>query len=79
MSISLLYRVVILKQRPRQWWDILAIWLIGMFFVFIADARKGVFAHHSQAVSQLDFGQGFLRGKCKITVFRSQIDRAERL
>ncbi len=45
ISISLCYRVLILKQHPRDWWDILAIWLIGILFVFIAYANKGVFDH----------------------------------
>jgi hypothetical protein len=45
MSIALGYRVLILKQDLRDWWDILAIWLLGIFFVFIAYVSKGVFAH----------------------------------
>jgi len=45
MSISLLYRTLILKQHPRDWWDILTIWFIGIFFVFIACANKGVVGH----------------------------------
>jgi len=43
LPISLQYRLRILKQHPREWWDIFAIWVIGMFFVFIAYASKGVF------------------------------------
>jgi hypothetical protein len=45
LTISLLYRTVILKQHPRDWWDISAIWVIGILFVFIAYASKGVWAH----------------------------------
>ena len=45
MSISLLSRTLILKQHPREWWDIFAIWVIGIFFVFIACANKGVVGH----------------------------------
>jgi len=45
LTISLCYRVLILKQHPRDWWDIAAIWNIGILFVFIAYANKGVFAH----------------------------------
>jgi len=45
LSISLCYRTLILKQHPRDWWDIFAIWVIGILFVFIAYANKGVFAH----------------------------------
>jgi len=45
MSISLLYRTLILKQHPREWWDIFAIWVIGILFVFIACANKGVVDH----------------------------------
>jgi hypothetical protein len=43
MSISLCYRTLILKQHIRDFWDILVIWYIGMIFVFIAYASKGVF------------------------------------
>lgn len=45
LSISLVYRTAILKQHPSLWWDIAAIWFIGMYFVFIAYANKGVFDH----------------------------------
>jgi hypothetical protein len=45
LPISIVYRTLILKQHPRQWWDIFAIWIIGLLFVFIAYATKGVFAH----------------------------------
>ena len=43
MSISLNYRIWILKQHPRQWWDIFAIFVIGIIYGFIAFANKGVF------------------------------------
>ena len=43
MLISLNYRLWILKQHPRDFWDIFAIWVIGTLFVFIAYANKGVF------------------------------------
>ena len=45
MSISLCYRTLILKQHIRDFWDIFAIWVIGILFVFIAYANKGVFDH----------------------------------
>ncbi len=45
MSISLCYRVLILKQHVREWWDIFAILNIGTLYIFIAYANKGVFAH----------------------------------
>jgi len=45
LSISLCYRTLILKQHPREWWDIFAIWVIGIIFIFIAYANKGVFDH----------------------------------
>ncbi len=41
--ISLNYRLWILKQHHREFWDFLAIFLIGTFFVFIAFANKGIF------------------------------------
>ncbi len=43
--ISLDYRLLILKQHPRDFWDFIAIFLIANLFVFIAYARKGVFAN----------------------------------
>ena len=45
LAISLLYRTLILKQHPREWWDIFAIWCIGILFVFVAYASKGVVGH----------------------------------
>jgi len=45
MLISLNYRTLILKQHPREFWDILAIFFIGMLYVFIAYANKGVLDH----------------------------------
>ncbi len=45
VSISLCYRTLILKQHPREWWDIFAIFCFGIIFVFIAYANKGVFDH----------------------------------
>ena len=41
--ISLNYRLLILKQHPRDFWDFIAIFLIANLFVFIAYANKGVF------------------------------------
>ena len=43
--ISLNYRTLILKQHPREFWDIFAIFIIGTFFVFIAYANKGALDH----------------------------------
>ena len=43
--ISLNYRLLILKQHPREIWDICAIFCIGLLFVFIAYANKGVLDH----------------------------------
>ena len=43
LSISLMYRMIILKQPPRQWWDIFAIFCFGIIFMFIACAKKGIF------------------------------------
>jgi hypothetical protein len=45
LAISILCRTLILKQHPREWWDIFAIWVIGTFFVFIAYATRGVLDH----------------------------------
>ncbi len=43
MLISLNYRTLILKQHPREFWDIFAIFGIGSLYGFIAFAKKGVF------------------------------------
>jgi len=45
MLISLYYRMLILKQHIRDYWDIFAIFFIGTLFVFIAYAKKGVLDH----------------------------------
>ncbi len=43
--ISLDYRMLILKQHIRDYWDIFAIFFIGSAYGCIAFASKGVFAH----------------------------------
>lgn len=43
--ISLNYRLLIVKQHPRELWDFLAIFLIANLFVFIAYASKGALDH----------------------------------
>jgi len=45
MSMSLIYRTLILKQHIRDFWDIAAIFWIGTLYGFIARANKGVFDH----------------------------------
>jgi len=45
MSISINYRLWILKQPPRDFWDFVAIYFIGLFYVFIARASKGALEH----------------------------------
>ena len=46
MIISINYRLWILKQHPREFWDFMAIFFIASFFVFIAYANKGIFEHN---------------------------------
>ena len=46
-AISLNYRLLILKQHPRDFWDFIAIFFIVTFFVSIAYATKGIFDHNS--------------------------------
>ncbi|HUW20770.1 MAG TPA: DUF6773 family protein [Sedimentisphaerales bacterium] len=41
--ISLNYRLLILKQHPRDFWDFIAIFFIVSLYGFIAFASKGVF------------------------------------
>ena len=48
VPISVLYRMLILKQHPREFWDIIAILFIGMFFLCIAYAKAGFVPHVSK-------------------------------
>ncbi|HUT31578.1 MAG TPA: DUF6773 family protein [Sedimentisphaerales bacterium] len=41
--ISLNYRLLILRQHPREFWDFMAIFFIASLYGFIAFANKGVF------------------------------------
>ena len=43
MIISINYRLWILKQHPREFWDFMAIFFIASFYGFIAFSNKGVF------------------------------------
>lgn len=45
LLISFYSRSVILKQHPRDFWDILAIFFIGTLYVSVACANKGIFGH----------------------------------
>jgi len=42
LSIDLMVRTLILKQEPRQWLDIAAIWMGTMLFVAIGMTASGV-------------------------------------
>jgi hypothetical protein len=46
MLFSLCYRLLILRQHPKEWWDIFAIFLIGTFYVYIGHAKNGVLDSH---------------------------------
>jgi hypothetical protein len=50
MLISLNYRLWILKQNPREFWDFLAIFFIVSFYGSIAFARKGVFDYNFKKI-----------------------------
>ncbi len=43
MIISINYRLWILKQHPREFWDFMAIFFIASLYGFIAFSKKGVF------------------------------------
>jgi hypothetical protein len=43
MIISINYRLWILKQHPREFYDFMAIFFIASLYVFIAFSKKGVF------------------------------------
>ena len=58
MWISMCYRGLILQQHPREWWDIFAIWVIGILFVFIAFANRGLY----------DLDHGFKRKQLTIPI-----------
>jgi len=45
LTTSLLYRMLILEQHIRYFWDIFVILIIGAFFVFGACARRGALDH----------------------------------
>jgi CHASE2 domain-containing sensor protein len=60
MWISLCYRGLILQQHPREWWDIFAIWVIGILFVFIAFANKGLFDHRFGRSLTIGIGVGII-------------------
>ena len=45
MIISINYRLWILKQHPREFWDFMAIFFIANLYGFIAFASKGIFDH----------------------------------
>ncbi len=42
--------MLILKQHPREFWDIIAIFFIGMLFLCIAYAKAGFVPHYSKGV-----------------------------
>lgn len=44
--ISINYRLWILKQHPRLFWDFLAIFFIVSLYGFFAFANKGIFEHN---------------------------------
>jgi hypothetical protein len=46
MIISINYRLWILKQHPREFWDFMAIFFIASLYGFIAFASKGVLDHN---------------------------------
>jgi hypothetical protein len=46
LLISLNYRMWILKQDPREYWDFIAIFFVVCFYGSIAFANKGVFDHN---------------------------------
>ena len=48
LPIAVLYRMLILKQHPREFWDLIAIVFIGMFFLCIAYVRASFVPHVSK-------------------------------
>jgi len=61
MIISLNYRLWILKQDPREFWDFMAIFFIVSLYGSIAFANKGVFDHNFKRF-WLSIGIGVILG-----------------
>ena len=73
MLISLNYRVWILKQNPREFWDFFAIFIIVSLYGFIANSSKGVFDHCFKKM-WLIIGITVITTNTAIFFFRGQID-----
>jgi len=56
MLISIVYRTLILKQHPRDYWDFFAILLIGSGYGFIALATKGGLSYFNRRSLTLGIG-----------------------
>ena len=69
---SLNYRLLILKQHPRDFWDFFAIFLIANLFVFIAYANKGVLGHGFK-INWLAIGIGIFIVLFTVSFIKGQI------
>ncbi len=73
LLISMYYRMLILKQHTRDYWDIVAIFFIGTFYVFIARACKGGLAPDFLKKRTLIIGiAGAIIGGVSIGILRGQ-------
>jgi phosphatidylglycerophosphate synthase len=48
LPASALYRILVLKQDPSEFWDIIVIIFVGMFFLCVAYAKAGFVPHVSR-------------------------------
>ena len=72
MIISLNYRLWILKQDPREFWDFMAIFFIVSLYGSIAFANKGVFDHNFKRF-WLSIGIGVILGNTALFFILGQI------
>ncbi len=73
MCISLNYRLWILKQHPRQFWDFMAIFFIVSLYGSIAFANKGVYAHNFKRY-WLGIGIGVITVNITLFFIKGQIN-----
>ena len=62
LLISFYCRSVILKQHPRAYWDIIAIFFIGTLYVGIASANQGVLSGFDHGVKRRSLIIGIVAG-----------------
>ena len=72
MVISINFRLWILKQHPREFWDFMAIFFIVSLYGFVAFATKGVFDHNFKR-SWFAIGTGIVIGNMALMYIMGRI------